>query len=392
MASTPLLDRLIPMPTAVPAGRGSRIIVGVAVIVGFVIAFTVSIVWVTLARRGITMPHPRFLVWFNLPRMPGGLILTSWMVLLASAAIVVLHESGHVAGGLLAGFRFHTIAIGPLKLNRRFGISIHRGTLAWSGGWVSMFPAVRDRLRWRAIALVAAGPLACALVGTGALLTGAVVGPASAVFAVGCLVSGVVDLLPVRAGAVAFDGWRIVRLLRDDAWSRRWLTLLTVAAQFHDGLAPDELPPDVIAALVACRDDSADTSVAHAIAYSASFYAGDDERSAQLLETSLRFSRHTAPTFRAALVSDAAVFQGRRRKRADLAAAWMNDLPAGAPAWLRIRAEAAVFEARGEGQAAASRLDECERAIRALPMPSEAQREMALRLLARWQAELAGLS
>jgi hypothetical protein len=93
-----------------------------------------------------------------------------------------------------------------------------------------------------------------------------------------------------------------------------------------------------------------------------------------------------------ALVSDAAAFQGRRRHRPDLAMAWRNDLPPDAPAWLRARSEAAVLQAQGQLAAAAAKLDECERAIAALPMPSEEQRTMAIRLLGRWKAELAGVS
>jgi len=391
MGVTPLLDRQLPLPPPVRPGRGSRIIAGVGVMVGVVIALSVSMVRVTLARRGIAMPHPRFLDALTFPRTSGGMILAAALVGLASIAIVVLHECGHVVGGLLAGFRFHTIAIGPLKLDHHFRVSIHRGSLAWSGGWVSMFPATRDRLRWRAIALVAAGPLTCVTVGAGALLAGAVVGPASAVLAVGCLLSAL-DLLPVRAGAVAFDGWRIVRLLRDDAWSRRWLTLMSVVAAFHDGVAPDELPAADIAAVVALEDDSAETSFAHAVAYASAFYAGDDERSARLLETSLRYARYVPPPFRAGLISDAAVFQARRRNRPDLALAWRDDLPLDSPAWLRTRAEAAVLQARGQVDGAAAKLDECEQAIAAQPMPSEAQRRMVIRQLGRWKAELSHVS
>jgi hypothetical protein len=91
-------------------------------------------------------------------------------------------------------------------------------------------------------------------------------------------------------------------------------------------------------------------------------------------------------------MSDAAVFQARRRHRPDLALAWRNDLPPDVPPWLRTRAEAAVLQAQGQLAAAAARLDECERAIAALPMPSEEQRRMAIRLLGRWKAELSGVS
>jgi hypothetical protein len=165
-----------------------------------------------------------------------------------------------------------------------------------------------------------------------------------------------------------------------------------VAAEFRDGVAPDELPAERIEDLVAVQDQSADTSVAHAVAYGAAFFAGDDERAAALLETSLRSSGHAPAPFRMALMSDAAAFQGRRRHRPDLAMAWRSDLPPDAPAWLQARSEAAVLQAQGRIAAAAAKLDECEQAMRGLPMPSEEQRSMAIRLLGRWKAELAGVS
>jgi hypothetical protein len=93
-----------------------------------------------------------------------------------------------------------------------------------------------------------------------------------------------------------------------------------------------------------------------------------------------------------ALASDATAFQARRRHRPDLALAWRNDLPPDAPVWLTARSEAAVLQAQGQVTAAATKLDECERAIAALPMPSEEQRRMTIRLLGRWKAELSGVS
>ena len=388
MTPTPLLDRLAPLPAPVAPGRGSRIVFWVSVAMTAAVIVTISNVKPSLWRDAAAAVQARFPDVFDAPLTVTRIVVTVASIASATVAVVVLHEFGHVAGGLLAGLRFNTIAIGPLKLDDQFRISIHRGALAWSGGWVAMLPAAPDRLRWRALVLVAAGPLTCIAVGAAGLLAGAISGPASAVFFVGSLFSAL-DLLPVRAGAVTWDGWRIVSLLRNDAWARRWLALITVAAEFRNGVAPDELPRPVLDALVAVEDESADTSVAHAVAYGAAFFSGDDDRSARLLEASLRFSGHAPAPFRMALMSDAAAFQSRRRQRPDLALAWTNDLPADAPAWVRTRSEAAVLQAHGEPAAAAAKLDECAQAIATLPMPSEEQRRMAIRLLGRWKAELA---
>jgi hypothetical protein len=356
MAPTPLLDRLDPLPPPVPLGRGSRIVTIVSAAVTTAIVMPLVLLKPALVHDGIQALHARFPDVFGRPWTLARVIVTTGSALFGLVGVIVLHECGHVAGGVLAGFRFHTIAIGPIKVDNRRRISLHFGTLAWSGGWVSMFPGARDHLRWRAIVLVSAGPLVCITVGAVGLMAGAISGPASAVFFAGCLL-GVLDLLPVRAGAVSYDGWRLLRLVRDDAWSRRWLALMTVMAAFNAGVAPDELPASALDALVAFEDDSAETSVANAIAYAASFYTTDDERSARLLETSLRHVRYAPPPFRAAIVSDTAVFQARRRNRPDLALAWMHDLPADAQPGLRARVEAAVLQAQGQPAAAAAKLD-----------------------------------
>ena len=90
---------------------------------------------------------------------------------------------------------------------------------------------------------------------------------------------------------------------------------------------------------------------------------------------------------REGLISDAAVFQARRRQRPDLAEQWLAALPVPTQfPWLRPRAEAAILEAQADVAGALSKLDECEMAIQRvsnLPL-----RAMLLCLLQRWKSEL----
>ena len=90
-------------------------------------------------------------------------------------------------------------------------------------------------------------------------------------------------------------------------------------------------------------------------------------------------------------MSDAAVFQARRRKRADLAEQWTSGIAVGAHnGWLRPRAEAAVLEARGDLEGARGKLAEVEAAF--LTFPKTAQRGTLLRLLERWKSDLSSTS
>jgi len=68
---------------------------------------------------------------------------------------------------------------------------------------------------------------------------------------------------------------------------------------------------------------------------------------------------------------------------------WLEELSAAeGGAWLRLRAEAAILEARGDTGGAADKLRELEQHLAQLP--DRAQRDWTLRMLRRWQAELAG--
>ena len=138
---------------------------------------------------------------------------------------------------------------------------------------------------------------------------------------------------------------------------------------------------------IAVRDGSIDTVVAHSFAFSNAFHQHKNAEAGGLLETCLSYSAHAPASMREALMSDAAVFQARRCKRVDLAEQWLADIPGTAELrWIRLRAEAAILEARGNLQGALGKLEECEQAVDALTNVS--RREYVLRLLERWKSEL----
>ena len=119
----------------------------------------------------------------------------------------------------------------------------------------------------------------------------------------------------------------------------------------------------------------------------AAFHQHKDSEAAQRLETCLAYSGHATPVLREALMSDAAVFQARRRKRADLADQWLAGIPMKTQyPWFRSRAEAAILEAKGDVDSAMNKLAETETAI--LTLPESAQRETVRHLLERWKSDL----
>jgi hypothetical protein len=278
--------------------------------------------------------------------------------------------------------------LGPLHFHRPFKISLYPDRRAWWHGGVILYPVVTERLRARGIAMVFAGPSANLLTGCAVLLLPTPVGFYSGLFVITSILAGTIELLlPLRGATFTFDGRRILMMLRDRAAGERWLALMRLGAEARGGVMPESMSRDFLARATAVRDNSGDTLMAHWLAYSAAFHRHDDAEAGRMLEVSLSCAAQASPAIREGLASDAAVFQARRGRRADLAEQWLADMPASPQvSWLRSRAEAALLEARGDVVGALRKLDETERAIGTLPNPG--QRELLLPLLNRWKAEL----
>lgn len=324
-----------------------------------------------------------------LPRHWTGLTIIQFGLLCFAALFlaIALHELGHAVMGSCVGFRFNSLRVGPVQFDRPFRISRYRGRGTGSGGWVSLLPVKLDKLIVRAILMLLAGPAANLLSIWVVFLLPNRRGPAWLWFVYWSLLLGSVNLLPVRSRAVISDGGRILMLLQNRARGERWLAMLKLIAELQSGVAYEKLTPGCLAKAVAIEDKSPDTVVGHALAYVSAFWQHKDDEAAKALETCLRHANVVAPATRHGLMSDAAVFQARRRKRIDLAEQWLADLPEkNEYPWMRLRGEAAILEGKGDIAGALTKLDEIEKMISAAP--NQALREMSLRGLLRWKAEL----
>ena len=385
---TPILDRLVPLPEPRSTSPSARR----RLVVAFLIPALVIAAFLALdpqteesLRRCILEVHAEF---FPYGVTPARALSVALSFLASLVLAIVIHETGHLLAGLCAGFRFSQLRAGPLQIDRPFHVSFRRSQGIGYAGWVSMFPARRDALLLRAALLVLGGPLvnlACAaallfLPGKGFFLWS---------FLLVSLALGVRELLPIRRRIAVPDGRRLWLMLRDPPWSRRWLALMKLGAELRSGTLPEALSPEYLADATAHRDESSDTVTAHALAYSAAFHQHRDADAARFLETSLQFSAWASPPQREALLSDAGLFQARRRKRVDLAEQWLDAMPQPPRSrWLRTRLAAGILEARGDTAGALAKLDELEKDLR--EVPDRAVGRMFLRLVDRWRSELRG--
>lgn len=387
---TPILDRQVAIPK--PAASGS----------GFGLPFGV---WITLGFAGgifLRLWHPQFLsgLWsriaasiarqFPSPGSASNISLFVASTLLLAFVAVAIHELGHIFAGLAVGFRFNTMRIGPLQFNRPLRISRYRGPGAWTGGGASLLPVNTDDLALSAVIMIAAGPAANILTGCALLLAPYSKGYLSWVFIFCSIFGGVVELvIPFRTPFLISDAGRIWMLLRKRPHGERWLAILKLGTELNEGKMPESLSEGFLAKAVAVRDLSPDTVTAYALAYAAAFHRHSDTEAAQSLEVCLQFSGSAAPAIREALMCDAGVFQARKRKRIDLAEQWLASIPQTTQRpGLHARVQAAILEAQGDNQGALSKLDEVEKAI--LTLPNQAQRDLSLRFLRRWQSDLRG--
>src|SRR5688572_9999178 len=246
-SSTPILDRLAPLPeprSASPRAR-TRIARAFAVPALVVAAlFALDPQAEEPLRRRMLEVHAEF--------FPDGwsasrAILAALSFLASLVLAVVVHETGHLLAGLCAGFRFSQLRAGPLQIDRPFRVSFRRSQGIGYAGWVSMFPARRDRLLLRAALLVLGGPginLACA---AALLLLPIAKGFFLWSFLLVSLALGVRELLPIRRRIAVADGRRLWLMLRDPPWSRRWLALMRLGAELRNGTLPEALSPEYLA-------------------------------------------------------------------------------------------------------------------------------------------------
>ena len=385
-SETPILDRLQPLPKLTPPGTGSAVTLSIWILVsiGIVAAW---IFWHQGLQDSLRQMIAEDRTSIRGGNGPASLIILLALSALAAFAAVAIHEMGHVLGGFCAGFRFNSIRVGPLEFHRPFRFSIYRGAGKWSGGWVNTYPTKSDHLAGRALVLVISGPMVSILSAFIVLVSPFPKGLIGQIFILASILGGLGDLLPYRTRVSISDGSRIWMLLRQKEMGERWVALMKLAADLGEGAMPETLPAEYIAKAIAVRDNSADTVTAYSIAYSAAFQQHKDAEASQALETCLAYSSFAAPATREALMSDAAVFQARRKKRADISEQWLAEIPPTTQfPGLRARTEAAIFEARGEKAIALKKLDEFEKAILTLPNP--VSREISLRFLQRWKAEL----
>ena len=185
-------------------------------------------------------------------------MLCAAVVLVATLAILV-HELGHVLGGVLARFQFYFLIWGPLRISRAgggFTVGLNK-SLALAGGMALSLPRGTINLRSRFATVVAGGPLLSLVAGVMALmaLPGPLFGYAKPsgvdlmpfavevcqlTFGLASLLLALVTMIPGKTSGFATDGARLLRLLGGGDGPKEEVASLGLIAQSTAGLRPSD--------------------------------------------------------------------------------------------------------------------------------------------------------
>jgi len=308
-------------------------------------------------------------LWLYLSTLMGGLFLA-----------VVLHEIGHLIGGLLVGFRFSLVAIGPFMVRRR-GNAIRfewNWQLRLRGAVAATYPPDTQNLNRRMAVAVAGGPVMNALL---ILLCVPLLlwlpsdaYPTLWLFLVMVVFSCVITLLSVtfvsRSMGFLCDRARLQVLLSQGQDGHRFGAALALTAASMSGVRPRDWDPLWIDQATALRDGEFDDLVAHLFAYAHWLDRSDPVRAGEALSYVLDHRANLPPMIQPGVNLEAAYFTAWEREDTATARQWLAEGSGGlVEAHNRLRAEAAVLLV--EGQLAQARA-KAEEALRLLPTAADA--------------------
>lgn len=175
------------------------------------------------------------------------------LVLMFSFFLVILiHEIGHVLGGLIMGNEFSMMIVGPLKLQKEDG-KYHlefNQNIAMAGGLALTLPTKVEGFKKRRAVVIGGGPFASLVLaiiayllfisipnGDSKLLT-------TIFLSLGMLSAMifVMTIIPMKAGGFMSDGMQLLMTFRGDAKAKQYANFMHLFALDNKGVLPKDLP------------------------------------------------------------------------------------------------------------------------------------------------------
>ena len=182
---------------------------------------------------------------------PGAFLFGLAGLCLSFAVQIVLHETGHLIGGLLTGYKFCSFRIGNLQLQRENGaLRLRRLKLAGTGGQCLMTPPEPVDGKIPVMLYNLAGPLmnlftALLALGVYSRLDRAGAGAALLfMFALAGLYLAITNGIPLRLGTVDNDGKNAFSLRRDPEAMRAFYLQMAINSRQTEGEHLCDMPDE----------------------------------------------------------------------------------------------------------------------------------------------------
>lgn len=282
--------------------------------------------------------------------------ITRVLVLLVLLQLLI-HELGHLIGGLLVGDQFNRIRVAFVEINSSWKISWHWGWNTMFSGDATTIPRTRTGIRWKLFISTLAGPLAN--VATAVLIIAvmiekrSLIGGTPQLFIVVGAVIGLGNLVPEQRFGQMSDGMILrVLLFEKDKRERLISTLIWLSdyklgrTKSFDGYSLEKSS--------SVNDGNGLQVVANWAGYS---QANDAESAGRYLENCLAQCSAVTHSFRNSLILEAANYQISRRNQVDLAQAWLNDYVAEKSGVGHLHVEALILQQSNRLDQALSKVD-----------------------------------
>ncbi len=227
------------------------------IIKGFIIGSVTGIALVLAACLLFTDITPaRFfdiLVGEGLASVAVGCLLSFVALAIAFVLHIIVHEGGHLVGGLLTGYRFVSFRIFSLTLLRRDGrYIVRRFNIPGTGGQCIMLPPEGDAAKVPFVIYNAAGVAANILLTAAAVpyffIHSADSGMFAFLLALFIVIAGlwttIINGIPMKINGMCNDADNIRLMLRDMQVRRHFVLQLRAHALCQNGMRPKDFPPE----------------------------------------------------------------------------------------------------------------------------------------------------
>ena len=181
------------------------------------------------------------------------IFLVVLMVLVSFFLVILIHEIGHVLGGLIMGNEFSMMVVGPLKFQKddgKYSLTFNK-SIAMAGGLALTLPTKVEGFKKRRAVTIGGGPLASLVL---ALVAYFLHQQAGDIFpevwkgffmgmAIFSTVIFVTTIIPMKAGGFMSDGMQLLMTLRNDEKAQKYANFMHVFALNNKGTEPKDFPP-----------------------------------------------------------------------------------------------------------------------------------------------------